>query len=107
MKHILIAGLALAVVACTTASPQQYYRAAGAEEQVEIKGRFNQLSFEHEVLINGTSVVTGKLPYNYDDASFSGDYNGQMVISECHWPSKTDLQCLVIINDEKAATLTF
>jgi hypothetical protein len=107
MKSFLIAGLALAMVACTTASPKQFYRPAGAEQQVEISGRFNQLSFEHQVLINGATVITGKLPYNYDDASFNGQFNEQSVISDCHWRSKTDLECLVKINDEMAATLTF
>lgn len=107
MKHILIAGLAFTLVACTTASPKQFYRPAGAEQQVEISGRFNQLSFEHEVLINGNSVITGELPYNYDDASFNGEFNQQPVTSDCHWRSKTELECLVRINDEMAATLTF
>lgn len=107
MKHFLIAGLALAIVGCTTASPKQFYRPAGAEQQVEISGRFNQLSFEHQVVINGDTVIIGKLPYNYDDASFSGQFNEQAVSSDCHWRSKTDLECLVKINDEMAATLTF
>jgi hypothetical protein len=107
MKHFFLAGFALALVACTTASPKQFYRPAGAEQQVEISGRFNQLSFEHEVLINGSTVVFGKLPYNYDAASFSGQFNNEPVTSDCHWRSKTDLECLVKINDEMAATLTF
>lgn len=107
MKHLFIAGLTLAMLGCTTASPKQFYRPAGAEQQVEISGRFNQLSFEHQVLINGNAVITGKLPYNYEDASFSGQYNQQPVSSDCHWRSKTDLQCLVKINEEMAATLTF
>lgn len=107
MKHLLLASLALTLVACTTASPKQFYRPAGADQQVEISGRFNQLSFEHEVLINGASVISGQLPYNYDDASFSGQFNNQPVTSDCHWRSKTDLECLVKINDEMAATLTF
>lgn len=107
MKHFLLASLALTLVACTTASPKQFYRPAGAEQQVEISGRFNQLSFEHEVLINGDSVIAGKLPYNYEDASFTGVFNQQPVTSDCHWRSKTALECLVRINDEMAATLTF
>jgi len=107
MKPYLIAGLALAMVACTTASPKQFYRPAGAEQQVEISGRFNQLSFEHQVLINGAIVISGQLPYNYDDASFNGQFNEQPVSSDCHWRSKTDLECLVTINQEKAATLSF
>jgi hypothetical protein len=107
MKHILLASLALTLVACTTASPKQFYRPAGAEQQLEISGRFNQLNFEHEVLINGSSVITGQLPYNYNDASFTGMFNQQPVTSDCHWHSKTELECLVTINDEMAATLTF
>lgn len=107
MKVYLIAGLALTMVACTTAAPKQFYRPAGAEQQVEISGRFNQLSFEHQVLINGTTVISGQLPYNYNDASFSGLFDGQPVSSNCHWRSKTDLECLVKINDENAATLSF
>ena len=107
MKHFFIVGLALTMAACTTASPKQFYRPAGAEQQLEIHGRFNQLSFEHQVLVNGKTVITGQLPYNYDDASFTGQYNELSVNSDCHWRSKTNLECLVKINDEMAATLGF
>ncbi|MCX4186931.1 hypothetical protein [Methylophaga sp. OBS4] len=74
MKKIFLATILVALVGCTTASPKQYYRAAGEAEQLEIAGRFNQITFEHNVLVNGETVVTGSLPYNYDDASFDGVY---------------------------------
>lgn len=107
MKKVFLASLLLALVGCTTASPKQFYRPAGAEQQIEISGRFNNLSFEHQVLVNGETVIVGNLPYDYADASFSGTYNSQPVSSDCHWKSKTDLQCLVKMNGEMAATLTF
>lgn len=107
MKKVFLASLLLALVGCTTSSPNQFYRPAGAEKQVEISGLFNQLSFEHQVMINGETVITGKLPYNYDAASFSGNYNDQPVTSDCTWKRKVDLLCLVKINGEMAATLVF
>lgn len=98
----------MAVIAgCTTASPEQFYRPAGAEQQLEISGRFNQISFEHQVIVNGKTVIVGDLPYDYSDASFAGDYQDVSVTSDCHWKSKTDLVCLIRMNGEKAATLTF
>lgn len=107
MKHVLLAGMTIALIGCTTASPKQFYRPAGAQQQVEISGRFNQISFEHQVIINGDTIIIGDLPYNYDDASFSGQYNNMPVTSDCRWKRKTDLTCLVKINNEMAATLTF
>jgi hypothetical protein len=107
MRQILPIVLLLTLAACTTASPKQFYRPSGAEQQIEISGRFNQISFEHQVILNGETVITGDLPYNYDDASFSGQYQGRNVTSDCHWKSKADLQCLVKVDDEAAATLTF
>lgn len=107
MKNLLITSLVLALVGCTTASPKQFYRPADSQDQLEISGRFNQISFAHEVMINGETVIKGDLPYNYDDARFSGNYDGREVTSECQWKKKVDLSCLVSIDGEKAATLTF
>lgn len=107
MKRIILIGLIATLAACTTASPKQFYRPVGAEQQVEINGRFNQISFEHQVIINGETIISGDLPYNYDDASFKGQYEDIEVTSDCHWKSKSDLQCLIKMNGEKAATLTF
>lgn len=107
MKKVFLASLLVSIIGCTTASPKQFYRPAGESAQMEIFGRFNQLSFEHQVLINGDNVITGSLPYDYADASFSGNYDGAAVTSDCHWKSKTALECLVKLNGEMAATLTF
>ena len=107
MNRLFIATILIAVAGCTTASPKQFYRPIGAEQQLEISGRFNLLSYEHHVLINGESVISGDLPYNQDDASFKGHYGDASVTSDCHWKSKTDLSCLVKVNGEMAATLTF
>ncbi|WP_297810605.1 hypothetical protein [uncultured Methylophaga sp.] len=107
MKKIILASLLLTLVACTTASPKQFYRPAGAEQQLEISGRFNQISFKHEVMINDQTVVSGELPYDYADTTLSGEYNGKTVKSDCRWKKKIDLTCLVWVDGEKAATLTF
>ncbi|MTI63905.1 hypothetical protein [Methylophaga sp.] len=107
MNRIFLAGLMMTLMGCTTASPKQFYRPANSESQLEISGRFNQISFEHQVLINGETVIQGDLPYNYDAFSFSGTYQGRTVSSDCQWKKKVDLSCLVSIDGEKAATLTF
>lgn len=107
MKRLFLASLVIALVGCTTASPKQFYRPAGAAEQVEVFGRFDQLSFEHQVVINGDVVISDDLPYDYSNASFSGSYNDASVTSDCHWRSKSDLECLVKMNGEMAATLSF
>lgn len=107
MRNLVLASLLIALAGCTTASPKQFYRPAGAEQQVEISGRFNQISFRHEVLINGETVISGNLPYDYADTMLSGEYHGQTVTSNCRWKKKIDLSCLVTMDGEKAATLTF
>lgn len=107
MKKVFLLSLLVSLIGCTTASPKQFYRPAGETAQMEIFGRFNQLSFEHQVIINGNNVITGSLPYDYTDASFSGNYEQSTVVSDCHWKSKTTLECLVKLNGEMAATLTF
>jgi hypothetical protein len=107
MKSLYLTPLLFIVVACTSASPQQFYRPAGAEKQLEISGRFHQLSFEHQVSINDQIVITGKLAYDYSEGSFEGMYEGMKVTSDCHWKRKRDLYCLVSVNGEKAANLSF
>jgi len=107
MKKIIYVLSVFILTACTTASPKQFYRPAGEADQLEISGQFNQLSYEHSVLINGDTVITGNLPYNGADASFSGQVDGRTISSDCHWKSKSSLECLVKINNEMAATLTF
>jgi hypothetical protein len=107
MRKLILTSLMIALAGCTTASPKQFYRPAGAEQQVEISGRFNQISFKHEVLINGDIVVSGELPYDYADTTLTGSYQGQSVSSDCRWKKKIDLSCLVSINGENAATLSF
>jgi hypothetical protein len=107
MNKLFIVALLVSLIGCTTAAPKQFYRPAGEAAQLEIYGRFNQISFEHQVLINGDTVIVGSLPYNYDPASFNGTYEDMKVTSDCEWKSKTDLFCLVKVNDEMAATLSF
>lgn len=107
MNKLFLAGLILMLVGCTTASPKQFYRPANSEAQLEISGRFNELTFEHQVLVNGETVIKGDLPYDYEATSFSGRYQGRTVSSDCQWKKKIDLSCLVSIDGEKAATLTF
>lgn len=107
LKSSLIMGLCLVVVACTSASPKQFYRLAGSEQALEISGTFDQLKFEHNVTINGQTAVTGKLEYNYSPGSFTGQYEGMTVTSDCSWKRKVDLFCLIKIDGESAATLSF
>ena len=107
MKKLILMALLITVVACTSASPKQYYRPVGAEQQVELFGRFDQITYKHQVLINDTVVIDGELSYNYEDGHFSGEYQGMKVTSDCHWKLKKDLYCQVKINDEMAANLTF
>jgi hypothetical protein len=106
-KSSVIVSLCLIVMACTSASPKQFYRLSGSEQALEISGSFNQLKFEHIVNINGQTAVSGKLEYNYAPGSFTGQYEGMIVTSDCSWKRKVDLYCLIKIDGESAATLSF
>ena len=114
----------LVLGACTTStsdvSPAQYYRPAGAGPQWKITGDLQSEYTEDmfgttvqrtlHVYIDGERVVTGQLS-PMATGELSGQYKGLPVDTVCTSEQKTptwiDVRCMVLVDNERAATLTF
>lgn len=123
MKRLacLVLPLALAACASTAVAPSQYYRSAGAADQVAIAGTLRQsdglFSTSNDVAItfNGERVAGGV--FTGGSAEFSGTHGGKPVLADCSavaagsmshilmWGSdRTDVKCTVFIAGERAAS---
>jgi hypothetical protein len=113
MKKLLISMFLLTLAACSVAPQKQFYRAAGDSDQLSISGEFRPLDGLNgsvDVIINNDVVSTGKIPLSVD-FEFSGTYENKTVDAVCHKKSNGGLvytiNCLILINNERAATLVF
>lgn len=125
MKRIpAVLALALTAAGCTHAlvdhSPTQTYRPLGATAPWTITGRVER-NYEDQVVvqkfahtlvveINGTEALRGPLDFNMA-GEVRGQYQGAPVESVCTSsrprPNYIDVQCMVLVNNERAVTLRF
>ena len=103
---------ALALTACATASAPQGYRPAGsAEAPWQILARYNEASGNTVILINGKAVLEGSFGvFSSGVEMWGGEYQGKAITASCNsnngfWTITRS--CMVFVNNERAATLTF
>lgn len=114
MKKLIISIFLLASVsACVSTAPKQFYRAAGETEQVSVSGEFKAFDGWHGSLmikINNEIVISEGKPAS-DSFELSGLYEDKKVDAVCNKHKTSEysatLSCLILINNERAATLTF
>ncbi len=125
--QLLTAGLAVSLLAGCAAtnvenmekSDSQYYRAAGASQQMKISGTldasFNYFALNRPdpvltVFVDEQKALQGTLSPSYT-GEVTGRHNGMNVDSVCSSEQKTrdwvEVRCLVFVDNERAATLTF
>lgn len=102
--------LLLALTGCATTAPSQYYRPANSANQYKITGDYNQLTYKLDIFIDGNSVLSGRMPVFSNDLELSGAYNNMAVDSMCFRKVSAfseQVQCTVLVDNERAATLSF
>lgn len=98
------------LTACATTAPSQYYRPAGAPDPVKISGDYNEFTYKVNISFNGDPVLSGNLPIFGSDVELSGVYSGSPVSAYCNRKTsalRQNIQCMVLMDNERAATLTF
>lgn len=129
-KFIALAVVFFSLSACSTVkestliekvsnSSSQHYRPADGGDQLKIQGNIDasyyQFALErpyptYTLYIDDQEAIKGQLDFDYV-GEISGEYDGMIIDSTCssQWKSRTyrEINCLVHINNERAATLTF
>lgn len=95
----------LLLTGCASTAPVQTYRSADNPEPLQISGTYDNLSTV-TILVNGNEAATGKMGFFGHPFDFSGTYDGRTIDSHCS-ESTAGLSCLVFVDNERAATLTF
>jgi len=111
MKLTLFTNLIiLACVGCSTTAPSQSYRPAGSTAAPwQIGGELFDFT-NVKITVNGTKVIDDRLSLASGDGEFVGHYSGKQVLASCSTSSglmSSVTRCIVFINNEKAATLSF
>lgn len=124
MSRSILAAASLALSACSTTATTgaHYYRAPGAADQIAISGQLEQsqgmfaASNSITILIDGAAVMSTSFSGGFAD--LSGTHAGRPVTATCAaaaagsvshqlmWGyDRTDVQCIVFVNGERAAQL--
>lgn len=121
---LIITILSVLLVGCVQTtqdiSPAQSYRPKGSDDLWRISGNLDSEYKEDlmgmhvkrvlNVHINGEKVITGQLSAKAT-GELSGNYQGHSIISSCSSEQKTqnwvDVRCMILVDNERAATLTF
>lgn len=123
-KIFLTILLSVIVSACATisrdVSPPQSFRPKNSENLWRITGSLDN-EFKQGVVsahvkrilhvhINGEEVITGQLSARAT-GELTGSYQNHPIIATCSSEQKTanwiDVRCMILIDNERAATLTF
>lgn len=109
-RHLLFPLLALSIAACSTVAPSQGYRPSGSTAAPwQISGELFDFT-NVKIFINGSMVIDRRLSLMSGDGEFQGSYNGKQITANCSTSSGllvSATRCLVFVENEKAATLSF
>lgn len=109
-KTITIASSLLFVTAltgCTTVAPSQGYRPAGSTAAPwQISGELFDFT-NVRIFVNGAKVIDERLSLLSGDGEFHSSYRGKPVSTNCYTDGWGAIKCLVFVDNEKAATLSF
>jgi len=109
--RLLIAACIVLIAGCATTAPSQMYRGVSHEGSAwEISGEFNEFSRNIIVKFNGQNAIDGNLPVFGSSGEVYGNYAGKNVTANCNQVTKvfsSYMQCMVFVENERAATLQF
>ena len=102
--------LVLSATACTTVAPSQGYRPAGSTAAPwQISGELFDFT-NVKIFINGTKVIDERLSLMSGDGEFHSLYNGKQIMASCSTSAGLVLsstKCMVFVDNERSATLSF
>jgi hypothetical protein len=101
---------AVALTACSTVAPSQGYRAAGSTAAPwQISGELFDFT-NVKIFINGTKVIDERLSLMSGEGEFHSSYSGKQIMASCSTSAglvSSSTKCIVFVQNEKAATLSF
>ena len=111
MQRILIVlAVSLALAAWTTTAPTQGYRPPGSTAPPwQIYGELFDFT-NVKIYIDGVKVVDERLSLLSGDGEFRGRYGGKAISASCSTTSgllSSSVRCIVFVDNERAATLSF
>jgi hypothetical protein len=102
--------LATLLCACSTIAPSQGYRPAGSMAAPwQIHGELFDFT-NVKIFIDGSKVIDERLSFISGDGEFRSSYGGKQIGANCSMSTglmASVTRCLVFVNNEKAATLSF
>lgn len=100
----------LSITACSTVAPSQGYRPSGSTAAPwQISGELFDFT-NVKIFINGTTVIDKRISLMSGEGEFNSTYNGKQIMASCSTSSglmSTSTKCIVFVENEKAATLSF
>lgn len=114
MKVLVAVAIILLNACATTVAPGQSYRPAnysGPAWTISARAEEGALTDAVTVTINGQTVASGTLSEFRQRDNFTGSYDGHNILAECALVSSGQFafahECTVLVNNERAANLSF
>ena len=100
----------LSITACTTVAPSQGYRPSGSTAAPwQISGELFDFT-NVKIFVNGSKVIDERLSLMSGNGEFNSSYNGKQIMASCATSTgllSSSTKCIVFVDNEKAATLSF
>ena len=110
VSAITIFLISVLTTGCSTVAPSQGYRPAGSTAAPwQISGELFDFT-NVKIFINGSKVIDERVSLMSGDGEFHATYNGKQVMASCSTSAglmTTSTKCIVFVENEKAATLSF
>jgi hypothetical protein len=95
---------------CTTVAPSQGYRAPGSTAAPwQIRGELFDFT-NVKIFVNDTKVIDKRVSLVSGDGEFRGSYGGKAITASCSTSAgllTAGTRCIVFVDNERAATLSF
>ncbi len=107
-KYYISVFICLALLSGCVSAAMQMYRPIGVESQYRIHGKSVGRFFK--IFINDKEVITGSTRFFGGRTETAGSYETHAVNASCAYDMGffiNTLECIVFIDNERAATLTF
>lgn len=106
----LISLFTLSIAACSTVAPSQGYRPSGSTAAPwQISGELFDIT-NVKIFVNGSKVIDERLSLMSGDGEFNSSYSGKHIMASCSTSTglmSSSTKCIVFVDNEKAATLSF
>ncbi len=115
MKNRIVAALSLSVLSvlvtgCSTVAPSQGYRSAGSTTAPwQISGELFDFT-NVKIFIDGTKVIDQRVSLLNGGGEFQSTYRGKQIMASCSTSAgllAASTKCIVFVENERAATLSF